>query len=189
MTHAVEIERDHEDAWHTRAIAERFFEREGFRRLVAWNLDALRRVVPLTPQTRLLSIGCGAGEYELRLSGHVATVVGLDLSTVAIEEARRRAGAAGVANATFVAGPVADAQFEPASVDVVVAFGVFHHLGDEGRRDVLASAHRWLAPGGWSVPPRPERPRPPAARGRTAGQAGHLSQPERSRARPPCRLA
>ena len=170
MSHAVEVERDHEDAWYTRAIAERFFEREGFRRLIAWNLDALRRVVPLTPQTRLLSIGCGAGEYELRLSGLVANVVGLDLSPVAVEEARRRAAAAGAANATFVAGPVADARFEPASVDVVVAFGVFHHLGDEGRRDVLASAHRWLAPGGWLYL------RDPNARGVLRRAAGRLAR-------------
>jgi SAM-dependent methyltransferase len=170
MSDALEVERAHEDAWHARAIAERFFDREGFQRLIRWNLDALCRLVPLTPQTRLLSIGCGAGEYELRLARHVASVVGLDLSCVAVEEARRRARAAGAANATFVAGPVVGARVEPGSVDVVVAFGVFHHLGDEGRRDVLAAARQWLAPGGWVYL------RDPNARGLLRRAAGRLAR-------------
>jgi hypothetical protein len=38
----VEQERAHENAWYTRALRERFFEREGFRRLVAWNVASAR---------------------------------------------------------------------------------------------------------------------------------------------------
>ena len=170
MTDATEVERAHEDAWHARAIAERFFEREGFRQLVAWNLAALRRVVPLNPATRLLSIGCGSGEYELRIAPLVASVVGIDLSTVAIEAARRRAAAGNASNVRFVAGPVADAHLAPASVDVAIGFGVFHHLGDSGRREALALLHEWLTPGGWLYL------RDPSARSLLRRAAGRLAR-------------
>ena len=36
----IEQERAHENAWYARALRERFFEREGFRQLVAWNVAA-----------------------------------------------------------------------------------------------------------------------------------------------------
>ena len=39
-------ERAHQDAWYARSVEQRFFEREGFRRLQAWNLALLRRAEP-----------------------------------------------------------------------------------------------------------------------------------------------
>lgn len=170
MPSPLQVEREHEDGWHRHAIDARFFEREGFRQLITWNLAALRRAVPIAPTTRLLSIGCGAGEYELRLAPHVASVTGIDLSDVAIAEARRRAAAAGLAHVTFHAGAIEDLPLPDASFDLVVAFGVLHHLGDTGRRLALARAHRCLAPGGWLYV------RDPNARGLLRRMAGGLAR-------------
>jgi SAM-dependent methyltransferase len=143
------IERAHEDAWYRRVAAEGFFEREGFRRLRAVNLAALRRHVPLGPSTRVLSIGCGSGEYELEIARDVALVVGIDLSPVAIAYARQRAERVGLSNVRFEAGALGDAEIGPGAFDVIIAFGVLHHLGESGRRDALRWARQRLVSGGW----------------------------------------
>lgn len=142
-------ERSHHDAFYTQAVRAGFFDRVGFRHLVAWNLAALERAVPVTPRTRVLSIGCGLGDYEVRLAPRVAHVTGIDLSPVAIDVATRRAAEAGLANVTFRCTAGIDNVVEPGSVDLVIAFGVFHHLSEEERRAVLRQARTWLAPGGW----------------------------------------
>ena len=65
MSQHIDAERSHEDAWYRRVVDEGFFERRGFRQLQQANLAALRRKVPLQPRMRVLSIGCGSGEYEV----------------------------------------------------------------------------------------------------------------------------
>ncbi len=107
MSEALDQEREHQDAWYARAVESKFFEREGFRRLIAWNLVRLRAVVPLTPASRVLSLGCGTGEYELALAPAVAQLTAIDLSATAIAEAERRARARGLPNVTWRGRPAA----------------------------------------------------------------------------------
>jgi SAM-dependent methyltransferase len=145
----LDSERAHEDDWYRRAIAERFFEREGFSRLVAWNLAALARAVPLLPHMRVLSIGSGMGEYEVHVGRRVAHVIGVDLSPVAVEAARARATREGAANVEFHAGAAEDLALADASLDLVYAFGVLHHVPTaQARAHLLRLAHRALKPGG-----------------------------------------
>lgn len=148
MLEAFHSERDHQEAWYTRALEERFFEREGFRRLIQWNLEALRRAVPLNRNTRLLSIGCGLGDYELELAREVKLVRAFDLSPTAIRAAEQRAATLGLTNITFECASFDDLEVAPASFDVVCAFGVLHHLSSRERRDLFHRAHAWLAPNG-----------------------------------------
>jgi SAM-dependent methyltransferase len=89
----------------------------------------------------ILDVGTGRGRLALGLAPRARHVVGVDRDVAAIEDARRRAAALGIANVEFV---VADAEmteyavFEP---DMVVA-----HLcmSDE----IAARAARALRPGG-----------------------------------------
>lgn len=148
MSDALDREREHQDAWYARAIRDRFFEREGFRRLVAWNLACLRRAVPLTRSSRVLSLGCGTGEYEIALAPTVGRLLAVDLSAIAITEAQRRARDAGLANLGFEQASLDDLDLQPGSFDVVYALGVLHHLSVDERAALLAHAHRWLTPGG-----------------------------------------
>ena len=149
MTNVLDVERAHEDQWYRRVIAEGFFEREGFRQLVAANIAALERMVPLGPGTRVLSLGCGTGEYERVLATRCGSVVGVDLSPVAIEHAQRRArDDRQVDRLSFVCGPVEALELDASSIDLVVIFGVLHHLGRDQRADAYARVLRWLAPGG-----------------------------------------
>jgi SAM-dependent methyltransferase len=143
------VERAHQDAWYGRAVREEFFEREGFARLVAWNLEALRRLVPIRRDMRLLSVGCGMGDYELLLRHEVAEVVGFDLSSVAVAEAARLARAQHATNVSFVAGSYRDMTWPDATFDGAYAFGVLHHLSPDERAALVARLARWVKPGGW----------------------------------------
>ena len=144
----VEQERAHENAWYTRALRERFFEREGFRQLVAWNVAAFRRLVPLRSDMRVLSIGAGLGDYELALAPAVGHIVAVELSETAADAARERLHAAGINNVDVVAAAIDAQTFAPGQFDVIYAMGVFHHFLPEQRRLLLARTHEWLVDGG-----------------------------------------
>lgn len=145
----VEQERAHENAWYARALRERFFEREGFRQLVACNVAAFTRQVPLAPGMRVLSIGAGLGDYELAIAPAVGHVTAVELSETAAEAARDRLRAAAIDNVDVITGPIDRQAFAAAQFDVVYAMGVFHHFLPEQRRQLLAQVHGWLAPAGW----------------------------------------
>ncbi len=91
---------------------------------------------------RLLSLGCGDGAIERRLAPHVGEIVGIDISPVAIAQARTKS--AGMANLSFaVSENIPSEKF-----DVIAAFAFLHHLGDAALRDVLRAARAALRPGG-----------------------------------------
>ncbi len=148
MSGALDRERAHQEEWYARAVASHFFEREGFRRLIAWNLARLREIVPLTPASRVLSLGCGTGEYEIALAPQVAHLTAIDLSATAIAEAERRAHVLGLTNMTWEVGPLLEVPRQPCAFDVVYALGVLHHLAPADRHTLLARVRGWLAPGG-----------------------------------------
>jgi SAM-dependent methyltransferase len=145
---AVAREREHQDAWYTRAVRDRFFDREGFRRLTLWNLQCLRRAVPLTPSSRVLSIGCGTGEYELRLAPSISYLCAFDLSPIAVAEARQRAIDQHRTNLDFEEASLVSVTFPAGSFDAVYAMGVLHHLSRAERQALLVRVRQWLAPGG-----------------------------------------
>lgn len=95
---------------------------------------------------RVLEIGCGQGEgvriiYDLF---GPQSYVGIDLDPRMIRRARRRAGA--LPNATFVEGDVSNLEFPDGSFDLVMDFGIVHHVPNW--RDALAEVHRTLMAGG-----------------------------------------
>jgi SAM-dependent methyltransferase len=109
---------------------------------------------------RILSLGCGDGSIELRLAAHVAQVVGLDISSVAIEHARAKAAAAGLGNVSFAVseGDSFDMQ-GLGQFDIVAAFAFLHHLNDAAIRDTLLAARAVLRPGGVFYSADPSRRR------------------------------
>lgn len=76
---------------------------------------------------RVLDVGCGNGALALAIAPVVdpGTVAGLDLSGAMLENARRRAERAGLANVTFEQGDAEVHPLPPATFDAVVSrFGV-----------------------------------------------------------------
>ena len=100
----------------------------------------------LRPDVEVLDLGCGPGTITLGLARRSGRVVGLDVSTIMLEEARRHAADTGVGNVTFDEGSAYDLPYDGASFDVVYAHQTMQHLADPV--SALREARRVLRPGG-----------------------------------------
>lgn len=118
--------------------------------------DALREIQQLKslarhgigPGAAVLDVGCGFGLETGRLAQLVqpgGRVVGLDHSVAFVEEARRRAAAAGL-EARFEAGDARALPFEDASFDIARAERVLVYVSEPEK--ALAELKRVTRPGG-----------------------------------------
>src|SRR4051812_10196064 len=87
-----------------------------FSRFMEKDADQFFRRLGVTPGTRLLDVGCGAGQLALIAARSGAIVTGCDIATNWLEKARGRAKAEGL-QITFEEGdaealPYADGQFD-----------------------------------------------------------------------------
>lgn len=99
----------------------------------------------------LLDIGCGAGNYTLKLLERLPlrSVALVDLSRPMLDRARERIRAAGGLAIDARQTDIRDADFPEASFDVAVAAATLHHLrGEDEWRRVFGAVYRWLKPGG-----------------------------------------
>jgi len=98
---------------------------------------------------RLLDVGCGPGSITLGLAEVVGAgqVVGIDIQSALVEQARALAAARGVsANVSFEVADLYELPFPDASFDSAFANGVLMHLREPVR--ALAELRRVLRPGG-----------------------------------------
>ena len=105
-----------------------------------------------TPHARrLLDVGCGAGNYTLKL---LQTMPGLnvtlvDLSGPRLDRARQRVGAAGAGAIRVLQQDIRAAELGNDAFDVILAAAVLHHLRtDEEWEHVFAKLFRSLSTGG-----------------------------------------
>jgi SAM-dependent methyltransferase len=94
----------------------------------------------------VLDIGCGLGDNAIYLASRGHSVTGLDGSPAAIEEARRRAAAAGV-NVTFEVADATNLAGYDGRFDTVVDSALYHCLDDDGRNAYIAGLYRATKPG------------------------------------------
>jgi SAM-dependent methyltransferase len=98
----------------------------------------------LPPGARVLDLGCGAGVPASQLLiKRGFDVLGLDISEVQIERARRL-----VPDATFVRGDLVTWEADPASFDAVISLYTLIHVPLEDQRNLLPRLRRWLRPNG-----------------------------------------
>ncbi len=103
---------------------------------------------------RVVDLGCGNGRFALFLERNSRLrqtrpfgYLGIDLSRELID--RARAAAKGLNHVRFEVGDLATHRLGPKCHELVVLFGVLHHLpGFETRQRALERAARAVAPGG-----------------------------------------
>ncbi|GAB3550602.1 class I SAM-dependent methyltransferase [Noviherbaspirillum agri] len=107
-------------------------------------LEFLQRL-ELTPGTRMLDVGCGAGQIAIPAARAGVQVTGVDIASNSIEQARARARAEGL-QVQFDEGDAEMLPYADASFDVVVSLigAMFAPRPDE----VAAELVRVCAPGG-----------------------------------------
>lgn len=119
------------------------------------------KTAQLSKSSRVLSLGCGTGAIEQLLAPHVGSVVGTEVSTVALERARASARDAGIANLEFIHHDLARGAlpWPEAKFDAICVFGVLHHLPPETIGPALQEMRRVLVPEGtaFSVDPSARR--------------------------------
>lgn len=128
-----------------------------------------------------LDLGCGTGVQSLLLAAHGLDVVGVDLSTTAIETARRRASThPDGARARFVAGDVTEVRGIGEPFDVLVDRGCYHMARREGVDGFLRALERLSRPGSllfllaFSAAESQEFPVPVVSEGELRGELGRL---------------
>ncbi len=95
----------------------------------------------------VVDLGCGNGQLSLPLARNGGRVLAVDISARMIETLEHKARAEKLEVETAVC-PAQELAIGAASVDLVVSNYAMHHLYDDEKRAVLASAATWLRPGG-----------------------------------------
>jgi 2-polyprenyl-3-methyl-5-hydroxy-6-metoxy-1,4-benzoquinol methylase len=113
---------------------------------------ALARWLRVPPATRVLDVGCGVGRWSRLLAARGAVVTGIDLSATMIDEARRRAAAAGVSGrCRFLVQDLAQLHIGE-QFDLVLGVTVLQHMLDPvAMRAALQRMAAHLAPAGRMV--------------------------------------
>ncbi len=101
-----------------------------------------------TPQARqVLDVGCGAGNYTLKLLERIPNldVTLIDLSRPMLDRAAERVGRATTGIVTTVQGDIREVELGDQKFDIILASAVLHHLRTDSEwRDVFAAFHRKL---------------------------------------------
>jgi SAM-dependent methyltransferase len=98
--------------------------------------------------SRVLEAGCGVGAQTVTLARNSprAAITSVDISAASVDEARKRAEAAGVTNVHFEQGDIFDFPYSEGSFDHVFVCFVLEHLPEPV--EALAILMRLIAPGG-----------------------------------------
>lgn len=110
-------------------------------------LDHSLRKLRLRPHERLLDIGCGWGALVIRAAQHGARALGITLSRLQFEEAKRRIAMAGLGERAQV--ELRDYRdLGGERFDKIVSIGMFEHVGRSRFGEYFRAAYEALRPGG-----------------------------------------
>jgi ubiquinone/menaquinone biosynthesis C-methylase UbiE len=109
------------------------FDRVFFKMAAPLHDAALRELAPvIRPGMRVLDVGCGGGQFAMRLADRFADIelVGVDLSPDQVARAQRRAR--GRDRLSFVEGSALDLPFGAETFDLIYSVGSLKHWPDPG---------------------------------------------------------
>jgi SAM-dependent methyltransferase len=108
------------------------------------DLEALVALASNHPDARVLDLGCGGGRRAAQRVAARHRYLGVDISPVQIERARRQ-----IPQGRFLVADATEFEPEPESFDAVMSLFVFGHVPLGEQAPLLARVHGWLRPGGW----------------------------------------
>ena len=138
---------DDERRFFARYYAEQTYHPVGWRLRLERDARILRAAAPGGRLGRVLSVGCGDGQFELLLAPVAERVTGIDLSPEAIAAAEKARTATGIDNVEFRCQTLADLRWDD-SFDTIVCLAFLHHLPEPDLLNFLSTARRHLHPGG-----------------------------------------
>lgn len=119
---------------------------------LAMELITEAAVASSSPITRVLDIGCGAGNNSIKLQQVAAQKFDIDLvdlSQPMLDRATQRLTAADSGSVRSFCSDFRTADLQDGSYDVILAAAVLHHLRDDNDwEDAFRKIFRLLAPGG-----------------------------------------
>ena len=142
-----EVEAD-EVSFFNRYYQSRAYNDLGWRLRIDREVANIQRVAGGKKLNRVLSLGCGDGQFEIALARQVGHVTALDISDEAIELAKRQMTLAGVTNVDFRCLPMAELKWEQ-GFDAVICLAFLHHVRPTDLPGILGTSARALAPGGF----------------------------------------
>jgi SAM-dependent methyltransferase len=98
--------------------------------------DRNAALAPHKQSGALLDLGCSSGAFLQSLYGKGWNLFGIEMSAESAKHAQAKSGA------NIFVGDILDAQFPPASFDVITCFDVFEHLYEPRR--VMTKVAEWL---------------------------------------------
>lgn len=108
---------------------------------------ALKKMLPSFEGKRVLDLGCGFGWHcAYAVEKGASSAVGVDISEKMLERAHRDNGSEKI---TYLCMPIEDADFPPASFDVVLSSLALHYIESFG--DICEKVRRILVSGGTFV--------------------------------------
>ncbi len=149
MTDRIERERDFHNRRFSATEPEQMRNRVSIVTKVALD-ETYRTIGALCVGREVLEYGCGQGEGSLLVAGKygAGAVFGIDISDVAVEQARRHAANDGITNVEFAVMNAEAMDFEDDAFDLIFGFGILHHLDLDVALRELA---RVVRPGGSCV--------------------------------------
>lgn len=124
---------------------------ERMRRLGRNSAEEVRHIlsaVEATPESVVLEVGIGTGEFAIMAAGQCAQVYAVDVSKPMLDYASEKALSRGVDNIRFVHAGFLTYEIPSASIDVVVSQLALHHLPDYWKAVALTRICDVLKPGG-----------------------------------------
>ena len=100
----------------------------------------------ISPNARVLELGCGTATLLLSLAPHVQEAVGLDISPEGLKIAEGHRVEAGIANAKIIRGDCQDVSFT-GEFDVVYSAGLIEHFFDQDI-EIVRQHLKAVKPGG-----------------------------------------